>query len=254
MQLPVNHFKQALRDGRTQIGLWHGLPDPYVTELLAGAGFDWLCIDAEHSPNDPRNVLAQLQAIAPYAVTPVVRTVNDDVAMLKQYLDVGAQTLLIPMVETVQQATRIVAATRYPPGGIRGVGSALARASRWTQIPDYLQSCEQQLCVLVQIESVSGLRNLPEIVGVDGLDGIFFGPSDLAASMRLLGRSGAPAVQQAIMEGISMVRAAGKAAGVLSTDIEIAQKYRAAGAQFVAVGLDTTLLVRGALDLLAHFK
>jgi 4-hydroxy-2-oxoheptanedioate aldolase len=254
MQLPVNQFKQALREGRSQIGLWHGLPDAYVTELLAGAGFDWLCIDAEHSPNDPRNALAQLQAIAAYPVAPVVRTVDDDVAMLKQYLDIGAQTLLIPMVESVQQAARIVAATRYPPRGIRGVGSGLARASRWTQIPDYLQSCEQQLCVLVQIESVIGLRHLSEIAQVEGVDGIFFGPSDLAASMQLLGRSGAPAVQQAITEGISLVRAAGKAAGVLSTEIDIARKYLAAGAQFVAVGLDTTLLVRGALDLVAQFK
>lgn len=254
MQLPVNHFKQALRDGRVQIGLWHGLLDPYVSELLAGTGFDWLCIDAEHSPNDPRNVLAQLQAMAPYAVSPVVRTLNDDVALLKQYLDIGAQTLLIPMVETARQAAHVVAASRYPPRGIRGVGSALARASRWTQVPDYLHCCEQQLCVLVQIESVNGLRNLREIAEVEGVDGVFFGPSDLAASMGFLGRSAASEVQQAIIEGISTTRATGKAAGVLSTDMEIADKFLASGAQFVAVGLDTTLLVRAARDLAARFS
>jgi 4-hydroxy-2-oxoheptanedioate aldolase len=254
MQQPPNRFKQALQAGQTQIGLWHGLYFPIVSELLAGTGFDWICIDAEHSPNDARNVLPQLQAIAPYPVSAVVRTLSDDVALLKQYLDIGAQTLLVPMVETAAQATRIVAATRYPPRGIRGVGSALARASRWSQIPDYLQRCEEQLCVLVQVESVTGLGNLQAIAATPGLDGVFFGPSDLAASMGLLGRSGDQQVQQAIVEGIRTVRGAGKAAGVLTVDPALVRRYIEAGAQFVAVGLDGTLLVRAATDLAAQFK
>src|SRR5215471_11997643 len=167
MQLPINTFKRALRAGQPQIGLWMGLANPYTSELLAPTGFDWFAIDAEHSPNDPRTVLTQLQAIAPYPVHGVVRTVSDDAALLKQYLDVGAQTLLVPMVETAEQAARIVAATRYPPQGIRGVGSALARASRWNQIDGYLQRCQEEICVLVQIESLQGLGNLESICAVE---------------------------------------------------------------------------------------
>jgi 4-hydroxy-2-oxoheptanedioate aldolase len=205
MQLPTNPFKQSIRAGRPQIGLWMGLANSYTSELLAPTGFDWLAIDAEHSPNDPRTVLAQLQAIAPYSVHGVVRTVSDDTALIKQYLDIGAQTLLVPMVETPEQAARIVAATRYPPHGIRGVGSALARASRWSQVDGYLQHCQEQICVLVQVESLKGLSNLAAISAVEGIDGVFFGPADLAASMGMLGRSTEPQVQSAIDEGIKLV-------------------------------------------------
>ena len=254
MQLHQNVFKRALREGQTQIGLWHGLFHPYVTELLAGTGFDWMCLDAEHSPSDHHNLLAQLQAIAAYPVAPVVRAVTDDVSLIKQYLDIGVQTLLIPMVETGEQAARVVAATRYPPRGIRGVGAALARASRWNQVPDYLQRCEEELCVLVQVESVTGVQNLAAIANTDGIDGVFFGPSDLAASMGLLGKSGDPRVQQAIEDGIATVRAAGKAAGVLTVDPDLARKYIDLGATFVAVGLDTSLLVRAATDLAKRYK
>lgn len=249
VHIPQNSFLHALRAGKTQIGLWHGLFHPYVTELLAGTGFDWLCLDAEHSPSDHHNLLAQLQAIAAYPAAPVVRTVSDDVSLIKQYLDLGAQTLLIPMVESAAQAARIVAATRYPVRGIRGVGSALARASRWNQVPDYLRRCEDELCVLVQVESVAGLASLEAVASTDGIDGVFFGPSDLAASMGLLGQSGDARVQQAIAEGISTVRACGKAAGVLTVDLGLARKYMERGATFVAVGLDTGLLVRSATDL-----
>jgi 4-hydroxy-2-oxoheptanedioate aldolase len=255
MQLPENRFKQGLLSGRVQIGLWHGLFHPYLTELLAGTGFDWLCLDGEHSPTDNLNLLAQLQAIAAYPDTqPVVRIVRDDVALIKQYLDIGVQTLLVPMVETAEQAARIVAATRYPPRGIRGLGSALARAARWNQVPDYLHQCEQQLCVLVQVESVTGLKNLAAIANTEGVDGVFFGPADLSASMGLLGRSADPQVQQAITEGIQVVRAAGIAAGILTVEPPLIQKYRDAGATFVAVGLDTSLLVHAATHLAQQFK
>jgi len=254
MQLPLNTFKQALQASRPQIGLWLGLADAYASELLAGAGFDWLVIDGEHAPNDLRNVLAQLQAIAPYPAHPAVRPVCDDAALIKQYLDIGAQTLVVPMVETAAQAARVVAATRYPPRGIRGVGSALARASRWNQIGNYVQVCEPQLCVLVQVESVSGMDNLAAIAAVEGVDGVLFGPADLAASMGLLGRQADTRVQDAIAHGIGTVRNAGKAAGTLSADTGLARRYLDLGALFVAVGVDTTLLVRAARELAATFK
>ncbi len=252
-ELPHNPFKQALREGRVQTGLWLGLADPYVAELLASVGFDWLLIDAEHGPNDIRQVLAQLQAIAPYPTHPVVRPVEGNVALIKQYLDIGAQTLLIPMIETAEQAAHMVAATRYPPRGMRGVGSALARASRWNQVKDYLQTAEREICVLVQVESVTALSNLEAIALVDGVDGVFFGPADLSGSMGYLGNPTAPAVQQAIADGIAAVRKAGKAAGILSADKTLARKYLNLGTQFVAVGVDTTLLVKAARDLAQDF-
>ena len=254
MQLPANTFKAALRAGRPQLGLWLGLADAYVSELIASTGFDWLAIDAEHAPNDPRSVLAQLQALAPYPVQAVVRTACGDATLLKQYLDIGAQTLLVPMVESAEQAARIVAATRYPPTGLRGVGSAVARASRWNQVDDYVHRCGEEICVLVQVESAAGLDNLPAIAATEGVEGVFFGPADLAASLGLLGKSADARVQDAITQGIKTVRATGKAAGVLSADPLIARKYLAAGALFVAVGIDTTLLVGAARDLRAAFK
>lgn len=254
MQMQPNPFKRALQDGPPQIGLWVGLADPYVAELLASTGYDWLLLDGEHAPNDVRQVLAQLQAMAPYASHPIVRPVQGDVALIKQYLDVGAQTLLIPMVETAEQATRMVAATRYPPRGIRGVGSALARASRWGQVDGYLHKADDEMCVLVQIESAKALEQLDAIAAVEGVDGVFFGPADLSASMGHLGRPTEPAVQQAIAEGIARVRRAGKAAGILSADPALARSYLDMGAQFVAVGVDTTMMVRAARELLRAFK
>jgi 4-hydroxy-2-oxoheptanedioate aldolase len=249
-----NTFKQALAARQAQIGLWVGLADPYVAELLATTGFDWLLIDGEHAPNNVRQVLGQLQAVAPYPVHPIVRPVEGDVALIKQYLDIGAQTLLIPMVETAEQAARCVAATRYPPQGIRGVGSALARASRWSQIGSYLHEADGDMCVLVQVESVTGLNNLAEIAAVDGVDGVFFGPADLSASMGYLGRPGEPVVQQAIADGIATVLRAGKAPGILTADTQLARSYLDMGALFVAVGVDTSLLAKAATSLARSFK
>jgi 4-hydroxy-2-oxoheptanedioate aldolase len=254
MELPVNLFKRALREGRPQIGLWVGLADSYVAEVLAGTGFDCLVIDAEHAPNDPRSVLPQLQAIAPYPVHPIVRPVHGTVELVKQYLDIGAQTLIIPMVESLEQAQAMVAATRYPTRGVRGVGSAVARASRWNQIDDYVRRSDAEICVFVQVESVTAMRQLEAIAAVDGVDGVFFGPADLAASMGLLGRPGDPAVRGAIMDGIATVTKAGKAAGTLTPDAALARGYLEHGALFVAVGVDTLLLVKAARELAAQFK
>jgi 4-hydroxy-2-oxoheptanedioate aldolase len=254
VQIPTNVFKRALRQGKPQIGLWVGLADSYAAELLATAGFDCLVIDAEHAPNDPRSVLPQLQAMAPYPVHPIVRPVCGSAESIKQYLDIGAQTLIIPMVETPEQAREVVAATRYPTRGVRGVGSALARASRWNQIDDYLRRADDEMCVLVQAESVKALGNLESIAAVDGVDGVFFGPADLASSMGLLGKPSDPAVQAAIAQGMATVKKAGKAAGTLTADRKLAHRYLAEGALFVAVGVDTTMLVKAARELAAEFK
>lgn len=253
MDLPTNPFKRALRDGRAQFGLWLGLADPYGAEIAAGAGFDWLLIDGEHAPNDVRSILAQLQAVAAYPSHPIVRPVTGDTAVIKQMLDIGAQTLLVPMVETAEQAAALVAATRYPPHGVRGVGAALARASRWSAIPRYLDRAEEEICLLVQVESRRGLENLDAIASVEGVDGVFFGPADLSASLGLIGQPGHPEVTALIGDGITRVAAAGKAPGVLATDEALARGYAAKGALFVGVGVDTTLYARAAGSLAAAF-
>ncbi|MEY2683181.1 MAG: hypothetical protein RJA09_325 [Pseudomonadota bacterium] len=254
MNNPTNTFKAALKAGQSQIGCWVGLADANVAEALAGCGFDWLLLDGEHAPNDVRTVLEQLRAVAPYAVQPVVRPVQGEVALIKQYLDVGAQSLLVPMIDTPEQAALMAKAVRYPPHGIRGVGAALARASRWNQVTDYLNQAEQEICLLVQAETTLAVQNLAAIAATDGVDGVFFGPADLSASMGYRGQPNHPEVQRTILEGIRTVRAAGKAPGILMADKKQAQVYLDAGAQFVAVGVDTTLLVRAATDLAASFK
>lgn len=254
MQIPRNTFRDALRAGRPQIGLWVGLADANAAEALAGTGYDWLLLDGEHAPNDPRSVLDQLRAVAPYPVHPVVRPVQGDVALVKQYLDIGAQTLLVPMIDTPEHAARMVLAMRYAPDGIRGMGAALARASRWNQVDDYLNAANGQMCLLVQAETTEAIANLRAIAAVDGVDGVFFGPADLSASMGWRGQPNHPAVQQVILDGIASVRAAGKAAGILSADPVQAQRYLDAGALFVAVGVDTSLLVKAATDLARRFR
>ena len=254
MKIPINTFKQALHQGKPQIGLWLGLADPYAAEALAGTGFDWLLIDGEHAPNDLRQTLAQLQAVAPYPVHPVARPVSGDTALIKQLLDIGAQTLLVPMVETAEQAKQIVQATRYPPAGIRGVGSSLARSSRWDQIENYLQLADEQICILVQVETKTGLENLQAITDVEGVDGVFFGPADLSASLGHLGNPLHPVVQEAIVNGIKTVCQSGKAPGILMSDQTLARQYLELGARFVAVGVDTSLLVCAATELANAFK
>ena len=254
MDMPINRFKQRLNSGETQIGLWLGLADAYCAELAANAGFDWLLIDGEHAPNDLRGMLGQLQAVAPYASQAIIRPVIGDTALIKQVLDIGAQTLLVPMVESAAQARELVRAIHYPPQGIRGVGSALARASRWNSIPGYLDQADAQMCLLVQIESREGLANLDAIAAVEGVDGVFIGPADLSASMGHRGNPGHPEVQAAIEDAIVRIRTAGKAAGILSADEALARRYIELGAAFVAVGVDTTVLMRGLQTLAAKFK
>ena len=244
----------ALRAGQPQIGLWLGLADPYCAEVCAGAGFDWLLIDGEHAPNDVRSVLAQLQVLAAYPVSPVVRLPIGEAWLIKQYLDLGVQTLLIPMVETAEQARALVAATRYPPRGVRGVGSALARASRWNRVQGYLHRADEGVCLLVQIESALGLANLEEIAATEGVDGLFIGPADLSASLGHLAQPNHPEVQSAIEDAVARILGHGKAAGILASDEALARRYLELGCTFVAVGVDTSLLARATQDLAAKFR
>ncbi|WCM53232.1 4-hydroxy-2-oxoheptanedioate aldolase [Pseudomonas sp. WJP1] len=248
-----NPFKTALSRGDKVIGLWLSLANAYSAEICATAGFQWLLIDGEHAPNDVRSTLAQLQAVAPYPAHPVARTVDGNPAMIKQMLDIGVQTLLVPMVDTAEQAIALAAATRYPPQGTRGVGAAAARASRWGGYTDYLETANDDVCLLVQAESRVALENLEAICAVEGVHGIFIGPADLAASMGHRGHPEHPEVQQAIDKAIRTIVASGKAAGTLTGDAKLARHYLELGASFVAVGLDLTLLARATRGLANDF-
>jgi len=249
-----NPFKTALAARRPQIGLWLSMADPYMAEVSATAGFDWLLVDGEHAPNDLRSTLAALQAVAPHAAQPVVRAVHGDTALIKQLLDIGAKNLLVPMVDTAEQARALVSATRYPPLGIRGVGSAVGRASQWSARSDYLDVADEEVCLLVQAETVMALSNLAEICGVDGIDGVFIGPADLAASMGHRGRPGHPEVQAAIEAAMQTIVASGKAAGTLTSDRKLARRYLELGCTFVAVGVDVLLYAGAARKLAADFS
>jgi 4-hydroxy-2-oxoheptanedioate aldolase len=253
MDLPLNHFKRAILEGRQQIGLWVSLANPYAAEIVAGSGFDWLLIDGEHSPNDPTTVLPQLQAAAPYPVSPIVRPAWNDKVLIKRYLDVGAQSLLIPYVQTVEEALAAVAATRFPTRGVRGV-AGVTRASRFGRVSHYANRADQELCLLVQIETREGLDNLEKIAKVDGVDGVFIGPADLAAGLGHLGEQGHPEVQAAIKDAIARIKACAKPAGILATDEASARRYIEWGTTFTAVGLDVMVLARETEKLAAKFK
>jgi 4-hydroxy-2-oxoheptanedioate aldolase len=254
MPAPLNKFKQALQSRQPQIGLWLALANAYTAEIAGGAGFDWLLIDGEHAPNDIRSLVEQLQALSGSPSHPVVRLPIGEAWLIKQVLDIGAQTILVPMVECKAQAEALVKAVRYPPHGIRGVGAALTRASRFNSITDYLQTANDQICLLLQIESRAGLANLEEIANVDGVDGVFIGPADLAADMGHLGKPGLPEVQETVEQGLRRIIASAKAAGILTSDQKLAQRYLEIGASFVAVGNDVTLFGNAGSDLARKFK
>jgi len=255
MELPVNTFKRALQEGRTQIGLWLALADGYCAEICAGAGFDWVVLDGEHGPNDLHSLLSQLQALAAYPEShPVVRIPAGDPIVIKQVLELGAQTLLVPMVETAEQAAELVRATRYPPDGFRGLGSAIARSSRWTRISDYPKAANREIGLLVQIETRPGLENLEAIAAVEGVDGLFIGPDDLAASLGHPGNPGHPDMQAVIEDTVGRIRAGGKPAGIIWGDEERARRHLELGCQFVAVGADSVLLAHAADALAARFR
>jgi 4-hydroxy-2-oxoheptanedioate aldolase len=253
MRLPENPFKRALLAGRQQIGLWSSLASHVSVEILAGSGFDWLLLDMEHSPNELPMVHSQLQACAGTPAHPVVRPPWNDMVTIKRLLDSGAQTLLIPYVETEDEARDAVSFTRYPPEGVRGYASG-ARASGFGRIKDYPQLCASELCVLVQIESRLGLQNLERIAAVEGVDGIFIGPGDLSAALGHVGDLKHPEVQATVDDTIRRIVATGKPAGILTGDEALARHYVELGCLFTAVGSDIGLLARNAEQLAARFK
>lgn len=250
----MNKLKQAFVEKRPTIGLWQAMANAYTAEICAGAGFDWLMFDAEHGPNTLQTLLAQLQAVAAYPVEPVVRPPVGDPVIIKQYLDMGVRTLLVPMVDTAAQAKGIVAATRFPPLGIRGVASATSRAADFGRNPTYLQDAHRDLCVIVQIESRTGLAELDAIAAVEGVDGLFIGPADLSASLGHLGNPTHPDVRAAILDALRRITAAGKPAGIFAKDADHAKDWRAAGFSFISVGTDVGLLAHGARDLAARCR
>ena len=247
-------FRDTLANAdRPLAGIWVCSGSPLVAEICAGSGMDWVLIDMEHSPNGLESVLSQLQAVAAYPVTPLVRVPIGDVVTIKQVLDLGAQNLLVPMVSSRTDAEAAVAAVRYPPQGTRGVGSALARSARWNRVDGYLQDADAHVSLFVQIETAAGVEAASEIAAVEGIDGVFVGPSDLAASMGLLGQQTHPDVVAAALRTFDAVLACGKPVGVNAFDPAAAQAYLDAGASFVLVGADVALLARGSEALAARF-
>lgn len=245
-----NRIKARLAAGETTYGIFLGLVHPLPTEVSAGAGFDWLLIDGEHAPNDFASIAAQTNALAKHGVDTFVRLRDRDPAHVKQLVDIGVRNFLVPVVDTAEQARALVAALRYPPGGVRGVGASGARATNFGRNPAYLKTANDGMCLIVQIETRAAIANLDEILAVDGVDGAFFGPADLSADFGLIGQPGHPDVKAAIVEGIGRIRAAGKAAGVMTLDDGLIAEYRDAGANFISIGLDTNLLAK-AVDALA---
>lgn len=232
------------RGGRPAAGMFLSSGDPTAAEICAGAGLDYLLIDAEHAPLSLEGILAQLRVIAGTGTLALVRVPALDAVQLKQVLDLGAQNILVPMVHTAEDAQAAVRAVRYPPRGVRGVGSALARSGRWNRTPGYLTNADDQLTLFVQIESVTAVENAAAIAAVDGVDGVFIGPSDLSATLGLIGQQDHPDVVAAVKEVIGQVKAAGKIVGVNAFVQAQARDYVAAGADYVNVGADVALLAR----------
>jgi len=253
LDVPLNKFKRGLDLRSRQIGFWLSLGSAYAAEAVAGAGFDWLLIDMEHSPADLETVLAQLQAIAGYDTAAIVRPPQNDPVVIKRVLDIGAQTLLIPYVQNAAEAAAAVASLRYPPRGMRGV-SATTRATRFGRVPGYAKKCEAELCLIVQVETLTALDELERIASTDGVDGVLFGPADLAASMGHAGEPDHAEVKRAILDGIRRLSVTQAAAGLLTSNPEFALQCLDAGACFVAVGLDTSALSRAADALVARFR
>jgi 4-hydroxy-2-oxoheptanedioate aldolase len=248
--LPVNAFKRDLAAGKPQVGLWLGLDSPNATEIVAGSGFDWLLLDLEHSTISVSSVVDHLRAASGGTAELMVRIPWNDPVILKRLLDAGVRSFMIPFVQSAEEAARAVAATRYPPQGIRGVAGN-TRASNYNRIADYARRCHEELCVVVQIEHPTGLAAVEAIAAVDGVDGLFIGPNDLASTMGYLANPSAPEMKVVIEEGLARIRRTGKAAGILQFSRPEARALLAAGVNFVAVGSDASILARQSEALLA---
>ncbi len=246
MELPKNKFKQALREGRQQIGIWNSISDPTVIEILAGCNFDWMMLDLEHSPIGASEAITYLRTLAPYPVSAIIRTSWNDPVEIKKLLDAGAQSLLIPYVQSAQEARAAVSAVTYPPKGIRGV-SGVTRASRYGAVKNYAQHANEEICLLVQVETREALENIEAIANVEGIDGVFIGPADLAASLGYPGEPSHPDVKAAVIGGIAKLKALGMPVGFLSLDTEMLREVEKAGGQFIAIEIDSALIRKSAL-------
>lgn len=251
--LKPNSLKAALYNKHLQLGLWCALSSSYSTEIIAGSGYDWLTLDMEHSPNDMQTVLGQIQMLAGYDLEPAVRLVKFDKDLVKQYLDMGVRTVILPNVESAAQAKEIVASTRYPGRGIRGVAGQ-QRANRWGRVANYALTADAQICVLVQIESADGVKHFDAIIGVEGVDGAFVGPNDMAASMGFLGQQHHPDVQKAIQSLPAIARKHGKSIGILAATEADAQRYIEWGYIMVGLGSDQGLLAKASDTLLSNAR
>lgn len=254
MDIQINKFKHKIASGDLQIGVWNGLPDTYVAEILAGSGFDWILVDGEHAPFDLPHILRQQQAMSRFDVSVIVRPPVGDPVLIKQILETGVQTLLIPMVDDAVEAALAYRAMQYPPKGIRGVGTALSRAAQWNRVNDYFKRAGDEMCLIVQVENANGLKNIDEILAVEGVDGVFIGPADLAASLGYLGQPEHPEVKAAIETVLKKTRAAGKLAGIMALNKPLADHYIACGANMVAVAVDSLLLAKAAKDTASAYK
>lgn len=254
VELPDNFAKRVTDSDSAQVGLFISSGSETNAEIAASAGFDWLLIDAEHSPYGLETVTSLLRTVAAYPATPVVRIPVNDTVLIKQYLDLGAQNLMVPMVHNAEQAEKAVAAMHYPPRGVRGIGAALARSSRFNGVDDYLNKASETVSLTVQVESAEAVENAAEIAAVDGVDAIFIGPSDLAASMGLLGQQQHPDVLAAVDTTFKAVRDAGKLVGINAFNLEQAQAYIDAGASIVCVGADVQQLASATRALVEKFK
>lgn len=249
-----NKFKAGLKTDTIQYGIFNGIADSYAAEVLAGAGFDWVLIDGEHAPFDLRSILHQLQAMSKYDVAPIVRPPTGDPVLIKQLLEIGVTTLLIPMVESGAQAELMVKAMRYPPAGIRGVGTALSRAAQWNRVNNYFKDADGEMCLCVQVESVKGYDALDEILEVEGVDCVFIGPADLAGSMGLIGQPMHEDVINKVKDGIRRIRAAGKSAGTIAVRDDIVKMYAECGANMIALGVDIIMLAKATKALAENYK
>lgn len=253
MKNPKNQFKAALKSGKHQLGIWNTMGGNTVPELLAGAGFDWVLVDCEHSAVETIEVLPALQAIAAYPdVSPVVRPAENSPVLFKRLLDLGAQTLLVPYVQSAEEARSAVNAMRYGPNGMRGM-AGMTRATRYGRVDDYFTGVEDELCLIVQVETVDGLNALEAIATTDGVDGVFIGPADLSASMGLPGQTSHPKVRAAIDDAIARLQVLGVPSGILTLDTVEGASFIGQGTNFTAVGVDLALLANAVADLRQRF-
>jgi len=249
-----NKFKTAIKAGHKQYGIWNGIPHSYAAEILAGAGFDWVLVDAEHGPFDINQIVIQLQAMSRYPVTPIVRMPNADPVYVKTLMDAGVQSFIIPMIENGETAELMAKALKYPPEGFRGVGTALARAAQWNRVNNYFQLANDQMCLITQVESIKGVEALDDILAIKGVDVVFMGPADLAGTMGHLGNPGHPDVKALVNDCLKRIVDAGKVPGVLTSSKELIADYTEKGAKMIGVGLDTIILAKATKEIAEFYK